>query len=376
MTDVLGGVGDVLYTTAALLWMAAWPLVLGYAFSSAIQVFVKPAEAADRLGKAGAKEVTFAAGLGFISSSCSFAALAATRALWTKGARLESALAFMFASTNLVIELGVLLWIFLGWEFVVALYLGAVILISVMTVIVRLTYPKRLAEEAREKASQIERESTDPAEGLSDSWRERIGDKRAWSRVGDRFVMEWRMAGKEILFGFLVAGAISALVSREVFETVFPRVGPEWMQAALHAVIAPIAAVLTFIGSMGNGPLAALLWENGVAFAGIMAFLASDFIVPPSFKINANYYGWRFAAYLAAVSTVAAVVSGIILHALFAATGLTPDRDVRLGEQAQFELNHTFFLNLFAVGVAAALLVTRVRASRAPDLFNVEKRTQ
>lgn len=233
----------------------------------AIQVFVKPTEAADRLGGGGVRDIGLATGLGFISSSCSFAALAATRALWTKGARLESALAFMFASTNLVIELGVLLWIFLGWEFVLALYLGAAILIPVMVVLVRLTYPKRLAEEARQRASEVQGGAMDPAEGLEASWRERVRDRRAWSRVGDRFVMEWQMAGKEIAFGFLVAGTIAALVPREVFETVFPRVGPEWLQAVLHAVIAPVAAVLTFIGSMGNGPLAALLWENGVAFA-------------------------------------------------------------------------------------------------------------
>jgi uncharacterized membrane protein YraQ (UPF0718 family) len=163
-------------------------------------------------GRRGAREVGLAAGLGFISSSCSFAALAATRALWTKGARLESALAFMFASTNLVIELGVLLWIFLGWEFVLALYLGAVVLISVMVLLVRLTYPTRLAEEARRRAGEAQDGAMDPAEDPEASWRERLRDRRAWGRVGDRFVMEWQMAGKEILFGFLLAGAIAALV--------------------------------------------------------------------------------------------------------------------------------------------------------------------
>ncbi len=364
MSEVAGAIWDVIYATASLLWMAAWALVLGYAFSSAIQVFVKPAEAAERLGRGGVREVGLAAGLGFISSSCSFAALAATRALWTKGARLECALAFMFASTNLVIELGVLLWIFLGWEFVLALYVGAAILISVMVVLVRLTYPKALAEEALRRAREAQGEAMDPAEGLEGSWRVRLRDRRAWGRVGERFVMEWQMAGKEILFGFLVAGAIAALVPRSVFETVFPRVGPEWLQAVVHALIAPIAAVATFIGSMGNGPLAALLWENGVAFAGIMAFLAADFVVPPSVKINANYYGWRFSLYLAAIFTAAAVISGVVLHALFAFTGLIPDRDLRLAEQANFELNHTFVLNLVAVAVAAVLLGLKRRSTR------------
>jgi uncharacterized membrane protein YraQ (UPF0718 family) len=261
----------------------------------------------------------------------------------------------------------VLLSIFLGWEFVLALYLGAVVLISVMVVLVRLTYPTRLAEEARRRAGEAQGGDTDPAEELEASWQERLRDRRAWGRAGDRFVMEWQMAGKEILFGFLVAGAIAALVPAEVFETVLPRIGPEWLQAILHALIAPLAAVLTFIGSMGNGPLAALLWENGVAFAGIMVFLAADFVVPPSLKINANYYGSRFAAYLAAISTVAAVISGVVLHDLFALVSLTPGRDVRLAERASFELNHTFVLNLVALAAAAVLFGLRGAKSRREE---------
>ncbi len=132
------------------------------------------------------------------------------------------------------------LWIFLGWEFVLALYLGAL-----MVVLVRLTYPNHLAEEARRRAGDLQGGAMDAAEGLEASWRERLRDRRAWGRVGDRFVMEWQMAGKEILFGFLVAGAIAALVPSAVFETVFPRIGPEWLHAMLHAVIAPVAAMLT-----------------------------------------------------------------------------------------------------------------------------------
>jgi hypothetical protein len=152
-----------------------------------------------------------------------------------------------------------------------------------------------------------------------------------------------------------------------VFETVFPGAGPEWLQAVLHALIAPLAAVLTFIGSMGNGPLAALLWENGVAFAGIMAFLAADFVVPPSLKINANYYGWRFAAYLVAISTVAAVISVVVLHGVLALVGLTPGRDVRLAERTGFELNHTFVLNLVALATAGVLLGLRRAKSRREE---------
>lgn len=219
----------------------------------------------------------------------------------------------MFASTNLVIELGVLLWIFLGWQFVLALYLGAFLLVAVMAAIVTVTCPRRMTEQALERAKEHGGHVMDYREGLPEAWHDRLRDRTAWGRVGDAFVTEWRMAGREILIGFLIAGAVAALVPGELFATVFPRDLPGWLQAPLHAVIAPFVAVATVIGSMGNGPLAALLWQNGVAFAGIMAFLGADFVVPPAFKINANYYGWPFALYLAGVFAVAAVVSGTAL---------------------------------------------------------------
>lgn len=347
---------------AGLLWTAAWALVLGYAFSAAIQVFVAPREAADQLGDSGPRELGLAMGIGFVSSSCSFAALAASRALWTKGASLPSALAFLYASTNLVIELGVLLWIFLGWHFVLALYLGSFILVTVMVALIRLTCPERLAEDARERASQVEdRVGSEPSDELPERWTDRLTDGPAWGRVGDAFVREWRMAGREIVIGFLVAGAVAALVPESVFEAVFPRGLPAWLQAPVHALIAPFVAIATVIGSMGNGPLAAVFWQNGVAFAGIMAFLAADFVVPPAVKINANYYGWRFAVYLGVIFAIAAVISGTVLQGLFSLVGLIPDRDIDITELATFAIDHTFWLNLLAVAVGVALLVARRR---------------
>jgi uncharacterized membrane protein YraQ (UPF0718 family) len=358
-------VGKGLFTAAGLLWTAAWALVLGYAFSAVIQVFVRPQEAADKLGEAGPKQVGLAMGLGFVSSSCSFAALAATRSLLVKGARLETALAFLFASTNLVIELAVLLWIFLGWRFVLALYIGAFILVTVMILLVRLTLPRRLLDAALERARQVEDQDMQASGDLPASWRQRLRRREAWARAGDAFVGEWRMAAKEILLGFLVAGFIAALVPPAFFQAIFPQELPAWLLAPVHAVIAPLIAVLTVIGSLGNGPLAAVFWENGVAFAGVMAFLASDFIVPPSLKINANYYGWRFAVYLGLVVAAAAVVSGVTLQALFAALGLIPERGASVTEMATFGVDYTLFLNVLAALAAATLLWLRRRTASA-----------
>jgi uncharacterized membrane protein YraQ (UPF0718 family) len=361
VVSVVEAVRQALYTGAGLLWTAGWALLLGYAFSAAIQVFVAPREAADQLGGSGPRHLGLAMGLGFISSSCSFVALAATRALWTKGASLPAALAFMYASTNLVIELGVLLWIFLGWQFVLALYVGAFVLLAVMVVLIRLTCPHRLAEQALERAREQESAGMDPAKGLAPGWRDRLSSREAWTRVGEAFAAEWRMAGREILIGFFAAGAVAALVPEAVFEAVFPRDLPGWVQARLLAALAPLVAVATVIGSMGNGPLAAIFWQNGVAFAGVMAFLAADFVVPPALKINANYYGWRFALYLGAIFAVAAAITGTVLQGAFTLLGLIPERDVDIAQLATFAIDHTFWLNLLGVTVAVALLLLRRR---------------
>jgi uncharacterized membrane protein YraQ (UPF0718 family) len=256
------------------------------------------------------------------------------------------------------------LWIFLGWQFVLALYLGAFVLVGVMAVVVTVTCPRRLAEEALARAREHDDQGMAHAEELEEDWRNRLRSRQAWGRVGDAFVAEWRMAGTEILVGFLIAGAVAALVPDSVFATVFPRELPTWLQAPLHVVIAPFVAIATVIGSMGNGPLAALLWQNGVAFAGVMTFLAADFVVPPALKINANYYGRRFSLYLAGVFAVAAVVSGTVLQALFSALGLIPERDVDIRQLATFAIDHTFWLNLAGATIAAALLLLR-RGNRA-----------
>ena len=353
--NVVRAVGDALYTGAGLFWKAAWALALGYAISAAIQVFVSRRQAAGHLGSGSAAQLGVAMVLGFASSSCSFAALSATRSLWTKGAALTSALAFMFASTNLAVEVAALAMIFLGWQYVLALFVGAPVLVAVMAVLVRLTKPKGLTERARQHAEAVEGHDMDPSEGLPGSITERFRDKRAWERVGTAYVGEWAMVWKELLVGFTIAGAIAALVPKSFFEALFPTGGPTWYLVPLQALLAPVLAVLTFIGSMGNGPLAAILAGHGVVFGAIMAFLYADFVVPPAIKINANYYGWRFAAYLAVIFSVAAIVAGIVIHAVFAIVGIVPSGGRDVAELATFAIDYTFWLNALSIAVAAVL---------------------
>ncbi|MDQ3956187.1 MAG: permease [Actinomycetota bacterium] len=359
----MDAVWEAVMMAAGLFWRAFWALALGYAISASIQVFLSRGEAAKYLGEAKPKNVGLAMLLGFASSSCSFAALSATRSIWAKGAHLIATLAFMFASTNLAIEVAALAFIFLGWQFALALFVGAPILVAIMAAIVRVTRPDALSQQALAHAQEMTQDEGESVDEIPEQLPDRLTSGDAWRRVGRAYLMEWGMVWKELAIGFTVAGAVAALVPASFFKAIFPTQLAGWLLVPLHALLAPFLAVLTVIGSMGNGPLAAILFKNGVVFGGIMAFLYSDFLVPPSLKINANYYGWRFASYLGLVFAASAVLSGVIVHGLFAVIGLLPSSAKNIAELATFAVDYTLFLNLFAVAVSAALIyVSRTTA--------------
>ena len=366
--------GQALYIGAGLFWKAFWALAFGYAFSSLIQVLVPRQIIATHLGRPGLKQTALAMLLGPASSACSFAALSAGRALLSKGAALVPMMAFLFGSTNLGPPVVALAWIFLGWQFALALVVGSVAHVMVMALIVRLTYPEKLVERARKDAAKSGAMQSgmhgDPAEGLPGPWQEKLRSREAWQRIGVVYRGEWGMVWKDLLFGFLVAGAVATLVPDRWFQAIFPSELAPLLLVVVHALLGPVLALATIIGSMGNGPLAAVLWENGVLFAGILAFLYADYVVIPSLRINAGYYGWRFAAYLGAVFTAAAVGAGIIIHALFWLVGLIPEpKRGTVQEIAQFRIDYVFFLNLAAIAITSALLWLAWRGvkRRRPD---------
>ncbi len=347
--------GDASRTALGFFWKAGWAFVLGYAVSGMIQAFVPKARLTRHMGGAGARSVSLATVFGAASSSCSFAALAAARSLVLKGAHFVAAVAFMFASTNLVIELGVLILIFLGWQFLAAEIVGGLVLIVISTLLIRLTYPRRWIEAAREK---VEEEA--PSEEEDFDWRERIRSRYGWHLVGHKFVMDWKMVWEEIVIGFTVAGFVAVLVPAAFWAKIFlieagPSV-PEWLVLLENAAVAPFVAAATFIGSMGNIPLATVLDSNGVVFAGIMGFIYSDLMVPPLVAINAKYYGWRVALYIASVMFVSIVATAMILHLLFAAAGITPESERAVEEVSRFAIDYTFWLNLAMAGLAAMMV--------------------
>ncbi len=344
--------------------MAFWAFGLGYLISSTIQVFVTRERMRRSMGQAGAKSVGLGTFFGLISSSCSFAALATTRSLFAKGAGLVPSLAFLLASTNLVIELGIIIGVFLSWQFVVGEYVGGVLLILVSWLLVRLFFTGKLIEAARDHA----RNDVEPGQQELSDWKERITSRDGWRRVAERYFMEWKMVWKDVTVGFTVAGAIAAFVPASFFQALFVGAGtndPGFGEVLVQSLVGPVAAFFTFIGSMGNIPLAAVLFGNGVSFAGIMAFIFSDLVVFPVLRIQAKYYGWKMALSILAVFLVALVSTALVLHYGFSFAGLPPaSSDAQSVTQRQFfALDYTFYLNLAFGLMSVAFVIWKVKSS-------------
>ena len=357
-------------TSVSFFWKALWGFVLGYVISSLIQVLVTEDRMQQAMGETGPASVAKGGFFGFVSSSCSFAALASTRAIMRKGAGLVPSLAFLLASTNLVVELGIVIAIFLGWQFVVAEYVGGVLLILLMWVFVRLTYPERWMAALRDRFDE-----EDDEEAARRDWREQLRSIEGWRRIAATYRGEWLMVWKDVLVGFTVAGVIAAAVPDSFFESLFAGTGSDGgasvLQLVQNVVVGPIAAFFTFIGSMGNIPLAAVLFGSGVSFAGVMAFIYSDLVVFPVVRISAQYFGWRLALYIVAVFFAALTVTALVLHGGFELLGIIPESASGGSSPADgaFAVDHTLVLNLVFLAGTAVLVWINVRdpASEAPS---------
>jgi hypothetical protein len=360
--------GEAAYTTLGFFWMALWAFVLGYVVSSMIQVFVTQERMQQAMGEAGAKSVGLGTFFGFISSSCSFAALATTKSLIKKGAGLIPALAFLLASTNLVIELGIVVAVFLSWQFVVGEYIGGLLLIGIMWGFVRLTYPDGLMQWVRER---LDKGGVEDDDEIPD-WRRLIRTRKGWQRVAKRYFMEWSMVWKDVTVGFTVAGIIAVFVPTSFFQTLFIGAGQDggvgtWALIE-HVLVGPVAAFFTFIGSMGNIPLAAVLYGNGVSFAGVMAFIFSDLVVFPVLRINAAYYGWKMSLYIALTLLVALVGAALLMHGGLAISGLLPTGGGPLIiDRTFFSVNYTFVLNLVFLAMTGALVYLGLSGQASED---------
>lgn len=354
---------QALQTGAGMLWKALWALIFGYLISAGIQVLVTREQMAKLLGERGPKPAGLAALFGFISSSCSFAALAASRTIFVKGAHPANATAFLIASTNLVIELGIVLWVLLGWRFTLGNFLLGLLMILYAYLLSALWWPSRLAEAAKAHAEEAQKaEGMTMEQGMRGSWRAKIASREGWRRIAHAFVMEWKMVWKEILFGFTVAGFIAVFVPQAFWNAIFligsegADATPSFLVVVENALVAPIVAFFTFIGSMGNVPLAAMLWSREASFGGVMSFLGADLVAATVIWVHAKYYGWRYALFLSALLYVGMVAAGITVHYLFALVGMLPSARPALQEMVRFAIDYTFFLNIGFLLVAALLV--------------------
>ncbi|RYY05352.1 MAG: permease, partial [Alphaproteobacteria bacterium] len=314
------------------------------------------------LGRAGPREIAIATLAGAASSSCSYASAAIMRTLFKKGASFVASIAFLFASTNLVLELGIILYLLLGWQFTLAEWIGGLVLITVLSLLVKATLPAGLTEEARSHKEQGGGHEHMSMTVEGGTWRERLASRETQVRVAQNFAMDWQMLWKDLAAGFLIGGFLTVFVPDSVWQGLFLTHASPWVRLPADALIGPIVAMLTFVCSIGNVPLAAVLWGGGASFGGVVAFLFADLIVLPLLDIYRRYYGWRMAFYMGAVFYAAMAGAALIVDLGFTALGIVPHAtggiEARVGH---FEINYTFWLNLAALALAIWLFILNRR---------------
>jgi uncharacterized protein len=356
MSDVLNVIGNGLKDSFLMAWEVWWALVLGFAISAIVQAWVPRERIQGAMAGSGPKPVAWATGLGAASSSCSYAAIAIAKSLFQKGASAVSALAFQFASTNLVWELGLVLWVLIGWQFTLAEYLGGLVMIVLMAVMLRLFVSPRLEEQARAHAQEADAGHQHQSAVSELSWRERLTSASAWSDVAHNFRGDWQMLWKEVSLGFLLAGFIAQL-GNDFFNSLFITDAPPVVSAIENVIVGPIIAVLSFVCSVGNVPLAAVLWSGGISFAGVLAFLFADLIVIPILLVYRKYYGMKYTIRITALMFVTMVIAALVVDAVFSSLNLIPSgpRPTRDDIFGTISVNYKLFLNLFGLAIFATL---------------------
>ena len=354
--SVLDVIWHGLRDSLLMAWAVWWALVLGFAISAIVQAWVPRQRIEGLMSGSDARSIGWATGLGAASSSCSYAAVAIGRSLFEKGASAASALAFQFASTNLVWELGLVLWVLIGWQFTLAEYVGGIVMIVLMTILLRLFVSPRSEQQARAHAREADTGHQHHTAGEQLSWRQRLTSVQAWSDVAHNFRGDWQMLWKEITIGFLLAGYIAQL-GNGFFEHLFLRHAPHPLPTIENVIIGPVIAVLSFVCSVGNVPLAAVLWSGGISFAGVLAFLFADLIVLPILAIYRKYYGTAFALRIAGLMFTTMVLAALVVDGVFDALGLIPTgpRPTRADIFSSVHVDYKLGLNVLGVVIFTAL---------------------
>jgi uncharacterized protein len=370
--DILAELGDALSFAFGMFWEILWALILGFAISGTVQAVVSKAEMRRLLPDDSPRSLGIACGLGAATSSCSYAAVAMARSVFRKGADFTSAMVFEFAATNLVIELGIVMAVLLGWQFTLAEFVGGPLMILILALLFRRFLSRRLVEEAR---GQAERGLLGSMEGHAEMdmsvtggtiW-QRLRSPRGFTAVANYFVMDWAAIWKDIVGGLLIAGALAAWVPNSFWESFFFS-GHESFAKFWGPLVGPLVAVISFVCSIGNVPLAAVLWKGGISFGGVVAFIFADLIVLPILNIYRKYYGLKVAGFLLATFYTAMIAAALAVEFLFQAAGLVPEERSAKIVEASVTWNYTTVLNIIFLGLAAALVWRFVRTGGLPML--------
>ena len=353
-------------------WEITWALILGFLLSAVVQAVVSKAEMTRLLPDSSPRRLALATILGAASSSCSYAAVALARSIFRKGADFTAAMAFEFASTNLVIELGIILALLLGWQFTLGEFVGGPLMIVFLAILFRRFLRPSLIEEARRQAGRGLKGSMEGHAEMDMSVTEgpllrRIASPRGFTAISHSFVMDWAAVWKDIALGLLIAGALAAWVPNDVWQSLFLTSDPT-LAAIWGPLIGPLIAVVSFVCSIGNVPLAAVLWNGGISFGGVMAFIFADLIVLPILNIYRKYYGLRMTAFLAITFYLAMVGAAYVVEVVFGALGLIPTQRNALVVEASVILNYTTILNVVFLALAA-VLVWRFRRTGGPEML-------
>jgi len=378
--DVLAEFGQALSFAFGMFWEILWALILGFAISGAVQAVVSKGEMRRLLPDDSPRSLAIASGLGAASSSCSYAAVAMARSVIRKGADFSAAMTFEFAATNLVVELGIVMAILLGWQFTLAEFVGGPLMIVILALLFRAFLSRKLVERARQQAerglvgSMEGHAEMDMAVKKGGSLWSRLTSPEGFTATSHYFVMDWAAIWRDIVGGILIAGALAAWVPESWWKLFFLS-GHGTLAKFWGPLVGPLVAVISFVCSIGNVPLAAVLWNGGISFGGVVAFIFADLIVLPILNIYRKYYGLKVTLFLLGTFYAAMVSAALIVEFLFQAAGLVPsERNAKIVE-ASVTLNYTTVLNVIFLILAAVFIwrFLRTNGLKMLRMMNVPK---
>jgi uncharacterized membrane protein YraQ (UPF0718 family) len=378
--QIVQGLAQALFTAFSMFWEILWPLILGFTLSGIVQAVVSHQAMAKTLGCDGPKCLTFATLFGIASSSCSYAAVALARSIFQKGASFTSSMAFELASTNLVIELGIILIVLMGWQFAAAEFAGGILMVILIGLIFHFTLAPKLVQMAKTQAEKdlVGRMEGHAAMDMSvsgGSLFSRLFSGKGFTAVSNYFVMDWASVWVDIVLGLLIAGALAAWVPDSFWRAFFFTNNPTLAKIE-GPLVGPLVAIVSFVCSVGNVPLAAVLWRGGISFGGVVSFIFADLIILPILDIYRKYYGWKVMGYILLTFYITMVAAGYSVEFLFGALGIIPQNRNIAAFTGGIQWNYTTILNIIFLILAAALVIRFIRTGGIPMLRMMNKPAQ